>query len=65
MPPLATPAAIAIATPAPAKPGSGGQDIAWGRPIFRPPALPSPRLALAPLALRSPFGAAPRPAAVR
>ncbi len=65
MPPPASPSAIAIATPAPVKPDSGGQDIAWGRPIFRPPALPSPRLMLTPLSLRSPFSGTPRPAGGR
>ncbi len=40
------------------------QEVIWGRPIFRPPHLPNPTLALEPLAARSP-SFTPRPTAAR
>jgi hypothetical protein len=37
-------------------------DVAWGRPVFRPPLLPNPRVIFDPLPFRSQlFNTLPRP----
>jgi hypothetical protein len=41
------------------------QDVVWGRPVFRAPELPAPRLSFEPLPLPAQFFGGPRSAIVR
>jgi hypothetical protein len=66
---MTQPASSSASPTAPAQAGSGKrgylQDIGWGRPVFRAPELPSPRVVFDPLPFRSHFSGGQRMAAGR